>query len=267
MEDCGMVYVASKHARYVEEAFLSAESAKAHYGNIPITLFTDFPGHEACKDGLFDSVNSISGVTGLVSPWIEGQLNRIHCLLQTPYKRTLHLDCDTLIVGGECQDLFELLNEIDVGMVETTPDDSYSRHQYDRPMFNAGFVLYRWNDKTRNWLREWATLSERNFRLARKKNLPRTPLLDHITDNDVRRKLLCMDQISLAEILSPERNTLDLEFRSLDYSWNYRGSRFPERNRVPPRILHLPRHSSEEHSIAFQAAVARSRRKQIPGLR
>jgi len=259
MEDCGMVYVASKQARYVEEAFLSAESARNHFGDVSITLFTDFPQHEACATGLFDSVKSISSVTGLVSPWSEGQLNRLHCLLQTPYKRTLHLDCDTLIVGGKAHELFDLLHEVDVGMVETTPDDSYSRHHYNRPMFNAGLVLFRWNAKTERWLREWATRSERNFRLAGKKNLPKTPWLDHISDNRVRRKLLCMDQISLVEILSPETNELELEFHSLDYSWNYRGSRFPERNRVAPRILHLPRHSPEEHKMAFAAALARIR--------
>jgi hypothetical protein len=49
-----------------------------------------------------------------------------------------------------------------------------------------------------------------------------------------------MDQISLIEILGPEFNDTKLRIVILDYSWNHRGSRLPQNNRVPPRILHLP---------------------------
>ena len=95
MADRGIVYVATKNDRYVEEAFLSAESVKQRFPDLSITLFTDAPRHALCTTDRFDCVEMIEGVTGLASPWAEGQLNRLRCLPRTPYARTLHLDTDT----------------------------------------------------------------------------------------------------------------------------------------------------------------------------
>jgi hypothetical protein len=259
----GVVYVATNEDRYVEEAFLSADSIKERYPDLSITLFTNRLAHPLCRTDRFDIVEpaadvpdfGLGSVAGGAQKWSEGQLSRLVCLRRTPYQHTLHLDTDTQIVTDELMFIFDLLNDVDVAMVETAIDDSYSRIEYGRPMFNAGMILYRRNDLTWAWLREWAALSERNFRWAGVDPLPRLTGLRHLKDEKVCRKLMCMDQISLVEILSPENNRFDLKVKVLDYSWNYRGSNLPEKNLEYPKILHLPRERVTDYAAKLEAAV------------
>ncbi len=236
----GIVYVAAKHDRYVEAALLSAESVRLRYPNLPITLFTDRPGHSLCLASHFDDIRPVAGIPGIGSAWAEGQLIRLRCLPLSPYQRTLHLDSDTRVLTDELDWLFDRLADSDVAMVETAVDDSYSRRHVGRRMFNAGFVLYRRNSKTLAWLDAWATLSDQNFRAAARTPLPDVPALRHVGAEDVRRKLLNMDQVSLVELLSPDVNRFDLAVTTLDHSWNHRGSRMPANNRVKVRIVHAP---------------------------
>jgi aspartate beta-hydroxylase len=238
--DRGIVYVATVNDRFVAEAFLSAETVKQRHPELPITLFTDRPRHPLCKLGCFDSVEPIERVQTFGSSWAAGQLARLRCLPRTPHARTLHLDTDTRVLTEELPWLFDRLGEADVAMVETAEDDSYSRLYSGLRMFNAGLILYRRTEQVWKWLDTWARLTERNFRLADQSPLPALPLLGHIGAEDVRRRLLYMDQISLVEILGPERNSFDLSVLNLDYSWNHRGSQKPENNRNAVRILHTP---------------------------
>ena len=231
----GVVYVASSEESSLEEAFLSAGSVKNVAPSLPVTLFTDEPGHPLCRLGVFDEVIPIERVTSTLPPSLQGKLLRLQSLMKTPYERTLHLDTDMRVLTPEVVKLFELLNDADVALVETSLD-SYSRFHAGRRMYNAGLILYRLNEKTRSWLSEWASLSERNFQMARQTVLSPLPVLNHLKDEAVRRKLLEMAQISLLELLSPETNRFNLGVRPLDYSWNHRGSRFPDNNRQPIRI-------------------------------
>ena len=238
--DRGIVYVATVNDRFVAEAFLSAETVKQRHPELPITLFTDRPRHPLCKLGCFDSVEPIERVQSFGSSWAAGQLARLRCLPRTPHARTLHLDTDTRVLTEELPWLFDRLGEADVAMVETAEDDSYSRLYSGLRMFNAGLILYRRTEQVWKWLDTWARLTERNFRLADQSPLPALPLLRHVGAEDMRRRLLYMDQISLVEILGPERNSFDLSVLNLDYSWNHRGSQKPENNRNAVRILHTP---------------------------
>ncbi|HEY1719899.1 MAG TPA: putative 2OG-Fe(II) oxygenase [Magnetospirillaceae bacterium] len=234
----GIVYVATKLDRYVEEAFLSAESAKQRYPDLSITLFTDRTENALCAMGCFDRVETIEGVTGFQSGWAEGQLNRLKALSRTPYDRTLHLDTDTRIFSKSLLGLFDLLDKLDVAMVEDPPDNSYARRKSGRAMFNAGFVLYRKTDQVWAWLADWAARTEQNFHSATEATLPEVACLAHIPEEEVRRALLRMDQTSLMEILSPDRNAFGLKLRILDPAWNYRGSRLDAYRRKTVEILH-----------------------------
>jgi hypothetical protein len=238
--DAGIVYSATTHDRYVEEAFLSAESVKRLYPRLPITLFTDRPSHLLCGLGLFDNVEKINTPRKLTLPFAKGQLARLWALLRTPYERTLHLDTDTRVLTPELPELFNLLENFDLAMVETTVDDSYSRYHYGRRMYNVGVQLFRKSRETRYWLETWIELTERNFLATTRRRLEDIPSVRHIVSEEVRRKLLNMDQISLVEVLSPEINQLGLKFYPLNPSWNHRGSKLPENNQEPVKILHLP---------------------------
>jgi len=255
MTDRGVLYVAVKQDRYVEEAFLSADSVKQRHPELSITLFTDRPQHALCATDRFDAVETISSATGFGSVWAEGLLSRAQCLVRTPYARTLHIDTDTRVITEDLPALFAVLDEFDVAMVETATDDSYSRHHFGRRMFNGGLVLYQRSERVWAWLAAWAQASEENFRLAGRTPLPDIPSLSHVAAEDVRRRLLFNDQISLVAILSPEINRFGLAVKTLDYSWNHRGSRLPANNRAPVRILHAPALKGLTHadilSVAF----------------
>jgi hypothetical protein len=254
----GILYAATKKERYIEEAFLSADSVKQRYPDLSITLFTDHVDHKLCNTDRFDIVLAAPSTNGIEAEWSDGQLRRLLCLRNTPYQYTLHLDTDTQIVTNELMSLFDVLDSVDVAMVETAIDISSSRILFGRPMFSAGFVLYRRNQLTWDWLAEWASLSERNFRWASKRPLPRFSMLRHIPDEETRRNLLGMDQISLVEILSPEVNKFGLKLKILDFSWNYTGSRLAENNHGSPRILHLPRQKAVTHASELEAAMQRA---------
>lgn len=253
---CGIVYVAAKKKSYLVEALISADSAKLHCPGIPITLFTDYPENPLSAASCFDNVIGTRPVDGFVSKWAEGQLSRILCLLRTPYEFTLHLDTDTRIVTDELPRLFDSLKDVDVAMVETTDDDSFSRVYSGKRMFNGGVILYRRNDLVLHWLEDWSVLSERNFRLASQNPVPYLPGLEHLTDEAVRRKLLCTDQIALVEILSPEINVCGLKVKILDYCWNHRGSAQADKNRESPRIVHYSRRRVD-YRPGFEAAAER----------
>jgi hypothetical protein len=190
---------------------------------------------------VFDRVEPAPSAFGIVLGWAEGQLIRIRGLRRTPYLRTVHLDTDTLLMSGELPALFERLERSDVAMVEAQPEDSVCRQELGRRMFNAGVIAYRSVPKVQAWLEAWDSLSERNFRLAARTRLPAIPFVDHVAGEGLRRKLLCMDQTSLTELLGPEGNQFDLAVEALPSVWNCRSASGVDGQGRPIHIQHAPR--------------------------
>ncbi len=238
--DCGVLYVAINRGGYIEEAFLSAESIKRICPDLPICLFTDEPTHALCQLGVFDTIRTVPSNRELSSSWAGGQLRRIECLLKTPYPCTLHLDTDTRVMTPDLPSLFGRLERAEVCMVEAMVEDSYSRHHYGARMFNAGMILYKNTSKVLAWLEAWVNLSENHFNMAGANPLPELDYLKHVDSDKIRRNLLNMDQISLVQILNPDKNTFCLDIEILDYAWNHRGSRSPALNTTPIKISHSP---------------------------
>jgi hypothetical protein len=259
----GVLYVATGPARYLEEAFLSAESVKRETSSeLSITLATDQPEHQVTrsgvKAGIFDDVVLASPPADCRIPWCRGQLTRIGHLLQTPYQQTLHLDTDTKVLRPGIASLFERLSHCEVAMAEATVETSYSRFHYQRRIFNTGVILYARSVQTMRWLSKWLEISQKNFQIAHLKSLSIPAALSQIKNEEVLRRLLCMDQISLAEILVPDWNSCDLKVDVLDEVWNYRG---PAECSVqlgrPIEILHEPRHSETAHIRELKQLIER----------
>lgn len=240
--EAGILYVASMRESYLEEAARSAESVRRHCPALPIALFTDRPDHPLCGGGLFDQVDLVVPAGGRFMAWAEGQLNRARSLPRTPFTRTLHLDTDTRLLSSGIDTLFARLDRCELGMVEATVDDSYSRDELGRRMFNTGVILYRRTERVWQWLAEWTAISERNFRLALRKRLPPMPFLAHLPSDEVRRALLCNDQVSLTEFVSPEINRPGLALEILEPIWNFRGLdlRDADGNAVVVQHLRIP---------------------------
>jgi len=206
------------------EAFLSATSAKDLMPDVPITLYTNLVDSVFVKDDCFDNVIPIDTVDRYRSKWAEGQLDRIRCLPESPYERTLHLDADTRIVSPEVRNIFTELDSADIAMVECAVDNSISRRVYGKRMFNVGFILYRKSEAVDKLFRRWAELSAEHFKAASQESIPPFPYMSHIADPELQRLLLFMDQISLVQLMSPDTNALDLRCSILHESWNFRGA-------------------------------------------
>ncbi|MBI3431496.1 MAG: hypothetical protein HY018_04695 [Hydrogenophilales bacterium] len=239
-DQTGIVYVATRKEHYVAEAFLSAHSAKDLMPNLPITLFTDLVDSVFCKGHCFDKVVSITTQTNYRSRWADGQLDRIKCLIESPYERTLHIDTDTRIQTMEVIGLYKKLDTIDIAMAECQMDASVSASHYGHPMFNVGVILYKKSANVVRLFDEWKTLTTSHFDLANLDEVPPVDCLPNIDDQELRRELLFMDQLSMVQLLSPEVNKLGLNFEILPESWNYRGSGKDRVFKQPIKINHHP---------------------------
>jgi hypothetical protein len=117
-------------------------------------------------------------------------------------------------------------------------------------------IIYRKSELVWELLTAWAETSERNFKLACQCPVPFLPSLAHILEDEVRRKLMGLDQIAMEELLSPNKNYFGLTTRVLGGEWNHRGSRLRANNVNPVKILHSPALRDLIHadllSVAFQ---------------
>ena len=201
--DKGIIYVATKDERFALEAFLSATSVKDLMPDIPITLFTNLEDSVFVRDDCFDNIVPIDSVRKYSSAWSEGTLDRMMCLKESPYKYTLNLDTDTRVLSDEVADIFSLLDDFDIALVECENDNSFSRLHYGSRMFNVGFVLFRKCEKTTRLFDAWSELTAEHFRVASKDEVPELECITHIDDPEMRKRLLLIDQVAFVQLLSP----------------------------------------------------------------
>jgi hypothetical protein len=148
MESNGIIYVATGQ-KYVEEALISARSAKRHMPDVPISLYTDVEGGGIYGAGVVDSVIRVAEVD-------HSCRDKIRPLLSTPYEKTLFLDTDTFFCEP-VYDVFDLLDRFDIAVC-AAPD----RYQYDLPdlpdcftEFNSGVIAFRNSPRTIDLLNTW----------------------------------------------------------------------------------------------------------------
>lgn len=237
--DAGVVYVATKQARFVEEAVLSAASLKRAAPEIPAWLYTDQTDCALLGLNLFDRVVSIASCDDYEDASAGAKIDRLTVLLDPPFERCLQIDTDTRILDARIRDAFTFLDDVDIAMIECHPDSSISRGAYGRPLFNGGFVLFRRNAKTKQLFEAWRALSDKHFRLADTADMATVdeaaPYLAQVSDQEDRRTLLRRDQLALAQVFSPETNTFALTYAQLSEGWNFRGA--GERRRLAEPVI------------------------------
>lgn len=224
----GVVYVATKQARFIEEAVLSAASIRRQAAHLPIWLYTDQTDCPLTGLDVFDRVIPIETASGYDDASAGAKIDRLKVLVDAPFDRCLQIDTDTRILDPRFADAFAFLDDVDLAMIECHPDSSISRIAYGRPLFNGGFVLFRKNEKTRALFEAWRDLSDQHFRLADTADMTTVhetaPYLAHVPDPEVRRTLLRRDQLALAQLFSPENNRFELDYAQLSEGWNFRGA-------------------------------------------
>lgn len=219
-DEFGVLYVATKEDRYLDEACESSRSLRRHCPDVPATLFTNLPEKLGARADLFERVIPIESATGFAWSWAEGQLDRLRCLQRSPYRRTLQLDTDTRVDSPRLAEVSDLLAEHDVVVNAADPETSRSCALFG-PMYHLAAFGYRHSDKSDRLFADLIALAEESFALGSAAVPKPPPFLSHITDPrpEDLRQLLMSDQVSLARLLSPSTNRHDLSVHLLPPEW------------------------------------------------
>ena len=149
--DRGFLYIAFGDS-FTKEALMSIKSLK-EFNKEPVALFTDQPQTKEF-DGLVD-------VYAKIEP--RHIRAKVDFISQTPFKETIYLDSDTLIVRN-ITDMFEVLQRFDVALTndyarkrtkysKIVPE--YSEIPYSFSEVNGGIMAYNNSSETKNFLNLW----------------------------------------------------------------------------------------------------------------
>jgi len=153
----GIIYIATGQ-KSVDEACASALRAKQCMPELPITLITDLQ----TREGIFHLVKHIK------EPQF-GMADKVWNISRSPYRDTLYLDSDTYIVS-EIREIFTLLDRFDFAASHSPYRVSCHLDEIPEcfPEYNAGVLLFRQSEKTRNMFRRWQEIYKKNH-LSRRK--------------------------------------------------------------------------------------------------
>lgn len=156
MEDCGVLYFLTSRGdeRYEKKVIKvhgslltrSLKSLNKHMPDIKTVLFTNIDSVDWKSYG-FDTV-----------------IHRYHppdvwtykywCMMETPFHKTVHMDCDTYVCEG-FYEVFHMLNKID--FAAPFSPWYFGRRTFDVPRsfpeLAGGFLAYNSNDKVNNMLK------------------------------------------------------------------------------------------------------------------
>jgi tetratricopeptide (TPR) repeat protein len=242
----GVVYVATQQEKYLVEAKASALSLKDFCPDIPICVFTDLLESTLAQEDCFDSVLPVAADTSCGTEWGRGLRTRMLSLPQSPYEKTFHLDTDTRFMSGAIAELFAILDEYEIGMIEDPPDVSIGVRNYGRRMLDAGVMLFRKSPNVLRMFEHWQRLFLTQLETYSQDPMPTIDYMAGIQDETVRRKMLLNDQFALAQLLSPKTNAYGLRLKILDEAWNFCGT-------FAGKSLNRPMHV--DHGLHLKADV------------
>lgn len=152
----GVIYVVGGDEKYLREAAHSADTLRRHNPRLPIVLFTDIPIAEPERLP-FDEVRHIG-------ERIHPLKAKVKYLPDSPFRRTLFLDCDTE-VRGTVEPVFEALADSDWAICHTpdigrTGDGRPFFRGYEGEGFNTGVFAFRRSEPVEALLHRWHVETE-----------------------------------------------------------------------------------------------------------
>ena len=184
MNEKGIIYVATAD-RFIQEAEVSAQSAKKCMPDLPIVLFTH---DKTYVNSVFDEICVVGDYENLNS-------DKINPILNTPFEKTLFIDTDTYFCES-ILDVFDLLDNYDLAVTH-----AYHRRPQKMPCpncfpeVNGGVIFYRKTEQVLEFFKEWKRLYKELFNGPRKIK----------KDQPSLRQVLYESKIS-SYILPPEYN-------------------------------------------------------------
>lgn len=163
----GIIYSCGGSFNYLKEAIASANSVRKCTPNIGITLFHDYDNNalKSYDTSVFDNVTPISFPDNLPNHLQVGGmknfLGKLCSFLKTPYKKTLFLDTDTLVIKNLTED-FKILENFDIAiapgpMTQPPIDQADIISEIPRcfPELNTGVIFYNDSSKMMKFLESW----------------------------------------------------------------------------------------------------------------
>lgn len=151
--ECGIQYIAFGDS-FTQEGVMSYHTLREHCPNIPVCFMTD---NLERLDGIEDN--------NLIVVKIQPQhiRSKVDFVKNSPFKKTLYLDSDTIIVR-DISDIFETLDRFDVALThdyarkrtkysKLVPE--YEKIPYSFSEVNGGVFAFNANEKTQKFLELW----------------------------------------------------------------------------------------------------------------
>lgn len=219
----GILLAAFGQTAYLAQAVLALESVRLH-SELPITLVTDQPQLPVIAEAGFDSIIhlKLESLQGVPHNFALPLLARVRALLLSPYDCTLSLDVDARIRQPRLHELFKVCTNADIALAPCLVDTSHERVMYDRPLWNNGIILYKRTDTVVRLLKRFDALFSEHINAALTPDA-HIKCVSHVDDGVLRKRLLCSDQIALAQLFSPVVNIFNLKYAHLPEHWNWRG--------------------------------------------
>ena len=157
----GYLYIVHGES-FTKEALMSAESLK-RFTDLPVALYTDQDVEKIKDNPNIDIVASIN------APHLR---MKVEFMDQSPFKKTVFLDSDTVIVRN-CDDLFDLLDRFDVGIVNdyarkrkkySSIVPEYGEIPYAFSEANSGVIAFNNSRRTQTFLKMWKEYFYKYFR-------------------------------------------------------------------------------------------------------
>jgi hypothetical protein len=242
VSDTGVLLVAIGAEAYMAQACLAAASVKRHAPGTTVLLATDRPDHPLVRAGYADRVEAIESPdpARYPLPFAAPLLTRVRMLQRSPFERTLHLDVDARLRAPRLDEMFATLDRVDIALAEAASDASIDRQLVGRPIFNNGIILWRRSPPVARLFAAFEQQYLAFLELAREAAPLPPQSLGHVADRERVKRLLCSDQIAMAEIFRPDHNPMGLSYAVLGEHWNWRGGVAGRRPFEPVVIDHHP---------------------------
>jgi hypothetical protein len=153
-KDCGILYIAFTDS-FTKEGVMSYRSLRRHMPTVKVCFMTD----------RVDLLQEFSNDPNLTIQQIQPRhiRSKVDFVSKTPFKKTLYLDSDTIVVR-DLSDVFESLDRFDVAVThdfarkrkkyaDVVPE--YAKIPYSFSEVNGGVFAYSMNERTSHFLDLW----------------------------------------------------------------------------------------------------------------
>jgi hypothetical protein len=154
-DNCGILYIAFGDS-FTKEGVMSYLSLRRHMTDVKVCFMTD-------RVDLLNSylVSDVNLIVNKIQP--RHIRSKVDFVSKTPFKKTLYLDSDTLIVR-DLSDIFDSLDRFDVALThdfarkrkkyaDIIPE--YNEIPYSFSEVNGGVFAYSMNERTEKFLQLW----------------------------------------------------------------------------------------------------------------